>query len=109
YRRMREWRDIHQQLSQAVDDLRIQKGAQAAADYHQVHRALLAGLLHSVAEKEDANSYRMAHQRTITLFPGSTLYDRKTARAQRQRKKPARALKSTTPDWIVCGEIVETS
>ena len=109
YLRMREWRDIHSQLEHSIRDIGGFKFAQAEAEYHQIHRALLSGLLHGVAEKEIGNTYRMAHQRRIDLFPGSGLYDRKAAKAARAKKKPANPVKSTAPDWILCAEIVETS
>ncbi len=109
YLRMREWRDIHSQLEHSIRDIGGFKFAQADAEYHQIHRALLSGLLHGVAEKELGNTFRMAHQRRIDLFPGSVLYDRKAAKAARARKKPATPVKSSTPDWILCAEIVETS
>lgn len=109
YLRMREWRDIHSQLEHSIRDIGGFRFARADAEYHQIHRALLSGLLHGVAEKETGNTYRMAHQRRVDLFPGSGLYDRKAAKALRARKKAVKPPKSTAPDWILCAEIVETS
>ncbi len=119
YLRMREWRDIYQQIHRSLPksfiteqkpnaDNSSRENGYSAIEYQQIHRSLLAGLLHGVAEKDDANAFRMAHGRNVNLFPGSALFDRKVAKEQ-YKKKPAKNLKSTTPDWIVCAEIVETS
>lgn len=119
YLRMREWRDIYRQIHSSLprewaknhavtDGVTSPKNEYSAIEYQQIHRSLLAGLLHGVAEKDDGNTFRMAHGRLVNLFPGSALFDRKVAKEQ-YKKKPAKNLKSTTPEWIVSAEIVETS
>lgn len=119
YLRMREWRDIYRQIHSSLPrewakaeavtpETTSNKNEYSAIEYQQIHRSLLAGLLHGVAEKDDGNTFRMAHGRNVNLFPGSALFDRKVAKEQ-YKKKPAKNLKSTTPDWIVSAETVETS
>ncbi len=128
YQRMREWRDIHHQIHRLMDGKSpsahkakpVQKSKQAAkqttpteANYAAIHRSILAGLLSNIARKEDAHNYRGPRNRKAMLFPGSGLFDHETAKKQRKaayakkaKPKPAR---TSAPDWIVCGEWMETS
>ncbi len=115
--RMREWRDIHRQLADAVedDDLKRKNGrADKAptpaneASYAAIHRSVLAGLLGQIAQRHERNTYKASGDRLVTLFPGSNLYERREKpRHGGGEAKPAE--KSRTPPWIVAGEIVETS
>lgn len=87
--RMREWRDIHRQLTLVCREqsLAISK---TSADYEGVHKAVLAGLLGQVALKLEKKEYLATRNRKVVIFPGS-----KVAK--------------TAPKWIVAAEIVETS
>lgn len=89
YLRMREWRDIHQQLHSLVKEAgwRIN---QLEANYDEIHRALLTGLLGNIAFKTDSEQYLGARNIKLYPFPGSSLF-----------KKP--------PKWIMAAELVETS
>ncbi|MDP0500003.1 MAG: ATP-dependent RNA helicase HrpA [Verrucomicrobiota bacterium JB022] len=112
YMRMREWRDIHQQLSQILKEIKEFRPNAAAAEYHQIHRALLTGLLGNVGHRDENNHYRAPHQRTVMLFPGSALFDKKAAKAERKKGQPKPKEgggKARTPEWIVCAEWVETN
>ncbi len=90
--RMREWRDVHMQLSIACR----QQGLRAPArlpeeeNYAGVHRALLSGLLGNIAQHQEDRDYLGARNRKLQLFPGSS----------QSRKRPK---------WVVAAEIVETS
>jgi len=88
YLRMREWRDIHGQLLEAVRQASLPLNA-APAEYEAVHRALLSGLLGHVAFKSDDREYTGARNLKLELFPGSVL----------ARRKPA---------WVVAAELMET-
>lgn len=90
--RMREWRDVHTQLSIAC---RQQKLASVpylpeAENYQGVHIALLSGLLGNIAQHDEGRNYLGSRNRKLQIFPGS-----------------AQARKS--PKWLVAAEIVETS
>ncbi|MFT7286250.1 MAG: ATP-dependent helicase HrpA [Halieaceae bacterium] len=91
YLRMREWRDVHRQLSIACrsQGLRPAQAMAEALDYEGVHRSLLAGLLGNIAQQDERREYFAARNRKLHLFPGSAL-----------SKKP--------PKWLVAGEVVET-
>ncbi len=93
YPRMREWRDVHLQLQNAVGELDW-KMSSAKADkpegYRAIHRALLAGLLGNVGMKDEAdNSYTGARGIRFWVHPGSGT------------KKPGK--------WVVAAELVETT
>jgi len=93
YTRMREWIDIHHQLTSLVKELgwRINE---IEANYAQIHRALLTGLLGNIAFKivkaEKSEPYLGTRNLKLNIFPGSTLFKK-------------------MPKWIVAAELVETS
>lgn len=120
YQRMREWRDIHQQLQRILQDLKILRkdAPQTTSEnpdthYAAIHRSILAGLLSNVAIKEEAHEYRGPRNRKAMLFPGSGLFDHESAKKQRklsyQKKGKVKAAKTSSPDWLVCGEWMETN
>lgn len=91
YLRMREWRDVHRQLTIAcrAQGMRPAPALNDEVDYEGIHRSLLAGLLGNIAQQEERRDYLGARNRRFTLFPGSALH----------RKPPA---------WLLAGEVVET-
>ncbi len=105
--RMREWRDIYRQLEEAMrGPSRSQPGRapkDAEALYTAVHRSILAGLLGQVAQRKERNQYTATGNRAVVLFPGSGLFERQ----QKRRKVGETALKQ--PEWIMAGEVVQTS
>ena len=93
YPRMREWRDVHGQLSTVVSELDW-KMSSAKMDkpdgFRAVHRALLAGLLGNIGMRDEAdNNYTGARGIKFWVHPGSGT------------KKPGK--------WIVAAELVETT
>ena len=112
--RMREWRDIHRQLADAVEEERSTsnaprstcKGGSSEDNYAAIHRSILSGLLGQIALRQERNGYKASGNRMTTLFPGSNLYERR----EKPRKGAAKPEeKSKQPLWIVAGEVVETS
>jgi ATP-dependent helicase HrpA len=108
--RMREWRDIWRQLRETMDEESEPAPATAGAKANDdaVHRSVLAGLLGHIALREERNVYKAAGNRQVTIFPGSNLYERrekhgKPVSPSSGDKKPKQ------PQWIVAGEIVQTS
>jgi ATP-dependent helicase HrpA len=90
YLRMREWSDVHQQLSRIVREMGFRPNERPAGD-EAVHRALLPGLLSRVGMwHPEQRVYLGARQTRFQLHPSSGL-----------AKKP--------PPWIVAAELVETS
>jgi len=111
YIRMREWQDVYSQLHDALDDLGALNLNESNAHYDAIHRSILAGLIGHVAHFEERNSFKMAGNRLVSVFPGSALYARgePQRRVFRKGDKPPPKPKATQPEWIVAGEIVETS
>lgn len=103
FTRMKEWRDIHGQLAETMG--RRHAEAVALADQAQadaIHRCILAASLTQIGRREERNVYKSARNREVMIFPGSHLHER------REKKSPT-AEKSQQPQWIVAGEIVQTS
>ena len=110
YLRMREWQDVYSQLHNALEDLGTLKLNESNAAYEAIHRSILAGLIGHVARFEERNSYKAAGNRLVSVFPGSALYARgELPKAHRKGDKAPPKPKSIQPQWIVAGEIVETS
>jgi ATP-dependent helicase HrpA len=92
YLRVREWQDLHGQLRAVARDLGIKLNrAEAEPDADRIHTALLAGLLSHIGLKQgDTREYLGARGARFAIFPGSAL-----------ARKP--------PQWVMAGELVETS
>jgi ATP-dependent helicase HrpA len=88
--RMREWSDVHQQLTQIVKDMGITSSS-GQANSDAIHRALLPGLLSKIGMwNQEAKTYIGARQVRFQLHPASGL-----------SKKP--------PAWVVAAELALTS
>ena len=112
YIRMREWRDIHAQLEDALAELGGDAGPHAPAEYPAIHRAILTGLWSHVALRQEKNMFQLGGARTAMIFPGSSLFERAVEKPRGPQSKgtePKPPPKSAQPKWIVGGEIVETS
>ncbi len=127
YQRMREWRDIHHQIARFFGKSGLGDTPQGTATprcdersldcqsprYAAIHRSILAGLLSNIAHKEVHHDYRGPHQRKAMLFPGSGLFDHEAAKKQRKatyaKKAKPKPIQTSAPEWIVCGEWMETS
>lgn len=102
--RMREWIDIHGQLSRIAKEFspdvtqkstrsaEPQKGKKATfgAEYTAIHKSILAGYLSSIATCKEKNRYNATKGREVMIFPGSGLFNK-------------------GGQWIVASEMVETS
>jgi len=113
YLRMREWQDLHAQLQNALDELGALHVNESNAAYEAIHRSILTGLLGHIATRAERNIYQAPGNRRLNIFPGSVLFERANPiRSRRAQPKPpggGEAAKSSQPEWIVAGEIVETS
>ncbi len=96
YRRMREWRDVHDQIRMILDEQaggkkpakQIPRDAEALNA--GIHKSILSGYLSSIAVKKEKNVYTATKGREVMIFPGSGLF-------------------KSGGNWIVAAEIVETS
>jgi ATP-dependent helicase HrpA len=93
YARMREWRDIHAQLRQSIEELEWKLSStnmEKPDGYRAVHRALLCGLFGNVGMKDETdNNYTGARGIKAWVHPGSGT------------KKPGK--------WMIAAELVETT
>ena len=88
--RLREWKKTHEQLVDLAQGLKLSFNPKKA-NYENLHRALLTGLLSFIANKTDERNVFMAvRQQKARIFPASTLH------------------KTNTP-WVMAFEMVETS
>jgi ATP-dependent helicase HrpA len=100
FRRMREWRDIYQQILSVLaehkmrprqpDELVLPESSLANRWYRSVHQSLLSGFLSNIALKKENQLFDACHNRRAMLFPGSGLFN-------------------SPPAWIVAAEMVKTS
>jgi ATP-dependent helicase HrpA len=89
YMRMKEWRDIYKQLHTFVTEMGWRENTEPA-EYSQLHKAILSGLISNVGFKSDKFEYQGQRNVRFYVHPGSTLH-----------KNP--------PKWIMAAEIVETT
>lgn len=88
--RMREWRDIHEQITQVLgEEPGFVMNTQPASS-EAIHRAILSGNLRNIAVKKEKNLYQTGGGREVMIFPGSSQYGK-------------------TGDWLMAAEMVETS
>lgn len=132
YVRMREWQDVHAELEDALAALEETRTTTPAAltppppaaaarpgrsawDPREaaIHRAILTGLWGHVLRREARNRYRTPAGRQVMVFPGSALFHAGThpAAPHSDRTAPAEPAASggSQPEWLVAGEIVETT
>jgi ATP-dependent helicase HrpA len=88
--RLKEWRELHAQLLDIVSEMEF-KLNEKEANFEQIHKALLAGLLGNIGFKDgDSESYAGARGIRFFVAPGSTL-------------------KKLRPKWVIAAELVDTS
>ena len=114
FTRMREWRDIHSQISESLREVG-KRGKDGAIDvkagsgsYDAIHRSIVTGLVGNLARKKERNLYSALRGREPMLFPGSGLFERKST-DQVQGEGADAAGSGSSPNWIVAAEMVETS
>ncbi len=101
--RLKEWRELHGQIKQITDEMvltppspqpyptRGEVVQREPANFEQVHKALLAGLLGNIGFKDgDNDSYAGARGIRFFVAPGS-------------------GLKKARPKWVIAAELVDTS
>jgi ATP-dependent helicase HrpA len=71
FQRMREWLDLHEQLSRILDQHGGFAENSEEASYESIHKALLSGFLRNIAMKKKERLYLGAGNRELMIFPGS--------------------------------------
>jgi len=93
FRRVREWRNLYQELKQVCDKLNwkspFTKGPIGPFNYDLIHRSILAGIPVNMGIKDKQKFYHGARNRDFYIFPGSGLFARQ-------------------PEWVMAFALVET-
>jgi ATP-dependent helicase HrpA len=89
FMRMREWQELHSQLSQSVRELELHPN-QAEASYTDLHQAILTGFLGSIGNLDERREYGGPRGMRFVIAPGTPL-----------ASKP--------PKWVVAGSLLETT
>lgn len=87
--RMREWTDVHAQLKELVSEFGWRINSRPA-NYDEIHRAILSGLLSNIGTKAEKHEYEGARGTKFSIFPGSSLFGK-------------------GPRWLMAAEIVQTT
>lgn len=87
--RMREWREIHRQLTLVSRDRNWKINSQPGS-YKDVHAALLSGFVTQIGIQQENKEFQGTRNRLFRVFPGSSL-----------SRKP--------PKWIMAGQMLDTS
>ena len=107
YQRIREWRDIHEQIwaqlatagSSKKHHHFLKSSCMSAGDapekryvkgYDAIHQAILSGNLRNLGLKKEKNFYQASQNKEIMIFPGSAQFNK-------------------GGQWIMAAELVETS
>ncbi|MEM9652162.1 MAG: ATP-dependent RNA helicase HrpA [Actinomycetota bacterium] len=114
YNRIREWQDIHRQLTTTAKDLGYRRSGNRLGEKElpdAVHRAVLSGLLSQIGVK-DTKDRKDRDQKGR---------DRRDGRGRRPRTEyigsrnsrfaiaPGSALTKQSPNWVMAAELVETN
>ena len=113
YLRVREWQDLHAQLSSLARELGINSKS-SSSERTLVHTSLLAGLLSHVGMKMVLPATRSGgpgagNDRTPGERGRRPLPEYLGARGTKFAVFPGSGLAKKPPDWIVAAELVETS
>ena len=87
--RMREWQDLHQQLTRGIRELNLRPN-HTPARYAELHQAILTGFLGSIGALDQRREYEAPRGMRFVIAPGTPL-----------ASKP--------PRWVVAGSLIETT
>ncbi len=90
FQRMREWFDLHTQLSRIIERRQEFVDNGSDASYEQLHKSLLAGFLRNLARKKQGRLYQGTHNKELMIFPGSHQF-------------------TTGGQWILAASFIETA
>jgi ATP-dependent helicase HrpA len=110
--RMREWEDVHAQLAELANELRLRINRNKATP-DSIHRSLLTGLLCNIGQKpekldaadREKGNYLGGRSNRFSIFPGSSLFQAgpkwlMAAEIVHTTKVYARTVAPVTPEWI---------
>ncbi|HVF17692.1 MAG TPA: ATP-dependent RNA helicase HrpA, partial [Steroidobacteraceae bacterium] len=89
YIRLREWKELHRQLSEIAEELELKLNT-TPADYADLHQAILTGFLGGIGSLDERREYEGARGTRFVVAPGTPL-----------ASKP--------PKWLVAANLMETT
>ncbi len=90
YQRIREWRDIHEQIRSILVAQKGFKFNKHAEAYDAIHRSVLSGSLRNLGLRKAKNIYQAGQDKEVMIFPGSALFNK-------------------AGKWVMAAELIETS
>ncbi len=113
HNRVREWQDMHRQLTETVRELGYRRSGNRLKDAalaDAVHRSLLAGLLSHIGRKDTKaeREAKRANQSTGRDRARRRPVDYLGARQSRFSVAPGSVLAKRGPAWVMAAELVET-
>ncbi|WP_234981121.1 ATP-dependent RNA helicase HrpA [Desulfopila aestuarii] len=90
FQRMREWVDLHEQLSDLLQRRKDFSDNRQQGSYEQIHKSLACGFLRNIAVKKQPKIYQGAANRELMIFPGSHQF-------------------LTAGQWIIAASFIETN
>jgi ATP-dependent helicase HrpA len=90
FQRMREWIDLHEQMSNILHSQSELRMNTEDATYDAIHRSLAVGFLRNIAMKKEGGLYLGASGKEVAIFPGSGQHKR-------------------GPKWIIASSFLETN
>ncbi len=105
YVRVREWADVHRQLSAILGSSRKAAASTTTADPDDVHRAILSGLLSQIGILDDRTPAKAGGKGAVARRSAEYL----GARGTRFAVFPGSGLKKQRPSAVMAAEVVETS
>lgn len=90
FNRVREWMDIHRQISNVAKEMRLRRN-ESEAEPDAIHQSLLTGLLSQIGMKDGkSGEFRGARNARFVIAPGSVFH-------------------KNSPNWVMAGELQETN
>lgn len=90
FQRIREWRDIHEQLTSILNSRKGFKFHGFSAAVEDIHKSILSGNLRNLGLRKARNIYQGAHDKEVMIFPGSAVFNK-------------------AGKWVMAAELLETS
>jgi ATP-dependent helicase HrpA len=87
--RMREWQELHRQLGETAGELELKPNT-TAAEYGDLHQAVLTGFLGNIGTLDERREYEGARGARFVVAPGTPLASR-------------------PPRWVVAATLTETT
>ncbi len=90
FQKMREWLDLHEQMTKIIKRNKRFKLNNKEASYDSIHKSIMIGFLRNIGLKKSKNIYLGSSGREVMIFPGSGQFNK-------------------NPQWLLAASFLETS